>query len=125
MIKTIAGERLRDGNVEVVDVLQILNRVRLLEGRQEHILDRQGDFNKALDLHEEELVNNACNTFIERQNEADKELILKNMHFVKTENVQQCRTRTNEWLNKCPAAEDLSWRAWRPSWSWGCSSGLE
>ena len=37
VIKTIAGERLRDGNVEVVDVLQILNRVRQLEVRQEHI----------------------------------------------------------------------------------------
>ena len=68
MIKTIAEERLREGNTEVVDVLQILNRVRRLEVRQEHILDRQGDFNKALDLHEEELVNIACNTFVEKQN---------------------------------------------------------
>ena len=81
-------------------MLQILNRVRLLEGRQEHILDRQGDFNTALDLHEEELVNNACNTFIEKQNEADKELILKNMHFVKTETLQQCKNRAYDWLNK-------------------------
>ena len=87
-------------NVEVVDMLQILTRVRRLEHGQVHLNNRQGDINTTLDLHEEELVNNACNTFIERQNEADKELILKNMQLVKNENVQQCRTRANEWLNK-------------------------
>ena len=88
VIKTVAGERLRNKEVEVVDTLQILTRLRRLEIGQEHLKNRQGNINTTLDLHKEELVNNACNTFIERQNEADKELILKNMQFVKTENVQ-------------------------------------
>ena len=100
VIKTVAGERLRNKDVEVVDTLQILTRLRRLEIGQEHLENRQGDINTTLDLHEEELVNNACNTFIEKQNEADRELILKNVHFVKTENVQQCRSRASEWLNK-------------------------
>ena len=62
-IITIAKERLRDRNEEVLDVQHILHRVRRLEGRQDHILDRQGDINEMLDLHEKELVNIACNTF--------------------------------------------------------------
>ena len=89
-----------DQEEEVVDTLQILTRLRQLELGQRHLEDRHGDINKTLDLHEEELINNACNTFIERQNEADRELILKNMQFVKTENMQQCRSCANEWLNK-------------------------
>ena len=67
---------------------------------QDHILDRQGDFNTSLDLHEKELVNIACNTFTEKQDEADKELILKNLHFVKNASMQQCRTLVNDWLHK-------------------------
>ena len=78
-IKTIAEERLRERNEEVVDMQQILHRVRRLEGRQNHILDVQGDINISLDHHEKELVNIACNTLSEKQNEADKELVLKNM----------------------------------------------
>ena len=81
-ITTLAKERLRDMNEEVVDMQLILQRVRRLEGRQDHILDRQGDINETLDLHEKELVNIACNTFMEKQDEADKELVLKNMALV-------------------------------------------
>ena len=100
VIKTVAAEKLRDMDVEVVDMLQLLNRVRLLENEHGNLKYRQGEVNNALDLHEVELVNNATNTFIDRQNEVDKELILRRMPFVKNENMRQCRTRTNEWLNK-------------------------
>ena len=79
---------------------QILQRVRRLEGTQDHILDRQGDINTTLNLHEKELVNIACNTFTEKQDEAEKELILKNMQFVKNASLQQCRTLVNDWLHK-------------------------
>ena len=74
---------------EVVDMQHILQRVRRLEGRQDHILDHQGNINETLDLHEKELVNIACNTFMEKQNAADKELVLKNMAFAKTDTLQQ------------------------------------
>ena len=73
-ITTLAKERLRDMNEEVVDMQLILQHVRRLEGRPDHILDRQGDINESLDLHEKELVNIACNTFMEKQKEAEKEL---------------------------------------------------
>ena len=99
-ITTIAKERLREMNEEVVDTQQILQRLRRLEGRQDHILVGQGEINKSLDLHEKELVNIACNTFMDKQNEADKELVLKNMAFVKTDTVQQCRAKANDWLAK-------------------------
>ena len=100
MIKIVAAEKLREMDEEVVDMLQLLNRVRMLENEQGNLNYRQDEVNKALDLHEVELVNNATNTFIDRQNEVDKELILRRMPFVKNENMQQCRTRTNDWLNK-------------------------
>ena len=74
--------------------------MRLLESEQQDLKYRQDEVNKTLDLHEVELVNNATNTFIAKQSEVDKELILRRMPFVKNENMQQCRTRTNEWLNK-------------------------
>ena len=67
---------------------------------QDHILDRQGDFNTSLDLHEKELVNIACNTLTQKQDESDKELILKNLHFVKNASLQQCRTLVNDMLHK-------------------------
>ena len=37
---------------------------------------------------------------MEKQNEADKELVLQNMKFVKTDTLQQCNTRTYDWLHK-------------------------
>ena len=100
MIKIVAMERLRDLDVEVVDMLQLLNRVKLLENEKGNLKYHQGEVNNALDLHEVELVNNATNTFLDRQNEVDKELILRRMPFVKNENMHQCRTCTNDWLNK-------------------------
>ena len=101
VIKIVATERLREMEVEVADMLQLLNRVWLLENEQGSLKYCQGEVNNnALDLHEVELVDNATNTFIDRQNEVDKELILRRMPFVKNENMRQCRTRTNEWLNK-------------------------
>ena len=100
MIKIVATERLRDLDVEVVDMLQLLNRVKLLENEQGNLKYHQNEVNNALDLQEVELVNNATNTFIAKQSEVDKELILRRMPFGKNENMQQCRTRTNEWLNK-------------------------
>ena len=73
VIKIVATERLREMEVEVADMLQLLNRVWLLENKQGSLKYCQGEVNNnALDLHEVELVDNATNTFIDRQNEMDK-----------------------------------------------------
>ena len=75
---------------EVLNMHQVIQRLRRLEVLQDHTLDRQGDFNTSLDYHEKELVDIACNTFTQKQEEADKELILKNMNFAKNTTVQKC-----------------------------------
>ena len=75
-------------NEEVVDMLQLLNRVRVLESEQQNLKYRQDEVNKTLDLHEVELVNQATNTFIAQQSEVDKELILRGLPFDRNEKRQ-------------------------------------
>ena len=99
-IVTVAKERLVEKGEEVLNMHQVILKLRQMEVMQEHILDRQGDFNTSFDLHEKELVNIACNTLTQKQDESDKELILKNLHFVKNASLQQCRTLVNDLLYK-------------------------
>ena len=79
MIKVVAEERMKEMNEEVVDMLALVNRVRVLENEQNNLKFQQSEVNKALDLHEGELINQATNTFIAQQSEVDKELILRRL----------------------------------------------
>ena len=56
-IATVAKERLAENGDEVLNMHQVILKLRHMEAVQEHILDRQGDFNISFDLHEKELVN--------------------------------------------------------------------
>ena len=81
VIKTVAEDKLKEMNMEVVDMLELLNRVRKLESQQQKLNFCQVEVNKTLDLHEVELINQATNTFIAQQSEVDKELILRGLPF--------------------------------------------
>ena len=97
---TASKERMETKGEEVLNMHQVIQRLRRLEVLQDHTLDRQGDFNTSLDYHEKELVDIACNTFTQKQDEADKELILKYMNFGKNTTVQKCMEIANGFLVK-------------------------
>ena len=99
-IATIAKERLAENGDEVLNMHQVILKLRQMEAMQEHILDRQGDVNQTLDLHEKELINIACNTLSQQKDESDKELILRNVHFAKNATLQQCRSLISDLLYK-------------------------
>ena len=62
VIKVVAEERMKEMNEEVVDMLALVNRVCVLENKQNNLKFQQSEVNKALDLHEGELINHATNT---------------------------------------------------------------
>ena len=99
-IVTASKERMEAKGEEVLNMHQVIQRLRRLEVLQDHTLDRQGDFNTSLDNHEKELVDIACNTFTQKQEEADKELILKNMNFARNATVHKCMEIANKFLIK-------------------------
>ena len=78
------------------------------ENEQQNLNFRQGEVNKALNLHEGELINHATNTFIAQQNEVDKELILKGLPFDTNDDWQQCKLCIIDWLNKKSAESKLA-----------------
>merc|ERR1712030_173640 len=84
----------------LLNMHQVINRVRQLEEVQKHILERIGDINDSLDNHEKELVDSAYNTFTSRKEESDKELILKNMNWAKKSTVHKCVEFANSFLFK-------------------------
>ena len=97
---TASKERMDTKGEEVLTMHQVIQRLRRVEVLQDHALGRLGDINDSLDNHEKELVDIAYNTFTHRKEEADKELILKNMNWAKNSNVQKCVDFANDLLFK-------------------------
>ena len=99
-IVTASKERMETKGEEVLTMHQVISRLRQAEVVQEHILSTLGDVNDSLDKHEKELVDIAYNTFIQKQDEADKELILKNMNWANDSDLPRCRDIANDFLIK-------------------------
>merc|ERR1712030_94252 len=97
---TVATERMTSRGEELLNMHQVINRVRQLEEAQKHILDRLGDINESLDKHEQELVDAAYNTFASRKEASDKELILKNINWANKSTVHKCVEFANSFLFK-------------------------
>ena len=96
----VSKERLDTKGEEVLTMHQVILRLRQTEVVQEHILSTLGDVNDSLDNHEKELVDIAYNTFIQKQDEADKELILKNMNWRNDTDLPRCRDIVHDFLIK-------------------------
>ena len=96
----VATERMTSRGEELLNMHQVINRVRQMEKVQTHILTELGDINKSLDKHEEELVDAAYNTFTSRKEASDKELILKNLNWPKKSAVHKCVDIANSFLVK-------------------------
>ena len=99
-IVTVSKERLDTKGEEVLTMHQVIQRLKQSEVVQEHILNTLGDVNNSLDKHEKELVDIAYNTFTQKQDEADKELILKNINWAKDSDLPRCRDIANDFLIK-------------------------
>ena len=96
----VATERMNSRGEELLNMHQVINRVRQMELVQTHILSELGDINKSLDKHEQELVDAAYNTFTSRKEASDKELILKNLNWPKKSAVPKCVDIANSLLVK-------------------------
>ena len=81
---------------EVVDLLALVNRVRVSENEHNNLKFQQSEVNKTLYLHEGELINHATNTFVAQQNEVDKELILTGLPFNNSDDWHQCKLRIGD-----------------------------
>ena len=96
----VSKERLVTKGEEVLTMHQVIQRLKQAEVLQGHILNTLGEVNNSLDKHEKELVDVAYNTFTQKQEEADKELILKNMSWAKNSTINTCVDFANNFLLK-------------------------
>ena len=57
VVKVVAEQNIKEMQVEVVDNLTLINRVRELEDEVKGLKLNKDEVNKTLDLHESELIN--------------------------------------------------------------------